>query len=61
MSEFHTTIAYLDNTKIFYDRECITEVRPWGCEGLRVTMIPHGSRNTSDWSMEGIDLHRCFF
>lgn len=57
MSEFHTSAEYRDNVLIFQDRECVTEVRPWGKDGLRVTMIPHGGKKTSDWAMDGIFLH----
>ncbi|MBQ8814250.1 MAG: hypothetical protein IJZ85_07140 [Lachnospiraceae bacterium] len=52
MNELCDKIQYVDDTLIFFDHECTIEVRPWGRDGLRVTMTPYNSKKTSDWSLD---------
>ena len=52
MSELHDKIKYSHNVLTFFDHECVTEIRPWGRDGLRVTMTPYGSKKTQDWALD---------
>lgn len=52
MSELTDRIKHSGNMLTFWDEECTTEIRPWGRDGLRITMIPHNSGKTSDWALD---------
>lgn len=52
MSELSDRISFVDNVLTFQDHECLTEIRPWGRDGLRITMTPYGSQKISDWSLD---------
>ena len=44
--------VYQDHTLIFRDHRCVTEIRPWGRDGLRVVITPSGGKKTSDWALD---------
>ncbi len=44
--------VYQDHTLIFRDHRCVTEIRPWGRDGLRVVITPDGGKKTSDWALD---------
>lgn len=52
MNKLHDKITYSNHVLTFSDAECSTEIRPWGRDGLRVTMTPYGSRKTHDWALD---------
>lgn len=52
MSELQEKIRYSDNTLTFWDNECMTEIRPFGRDGLRITMTPYGGKKTRDWALD---------
>lgn len=44
--------VYQDHTLILRDHRCVTEIRPWGRDGLRVVITPSGGKKTSDWALD---------
>lgn len=51
MKELLERVSYRNNTLTLWDDGCVTQIRPWGRDGLRVTITPEGGKKprTGRW------------
>ena len=52
MKELLERVSYRNNTLTLWDDGCVTQIRPRGRDGLRVTITPEGGKKTSDWALD---------
>lgn len=49
---FSTACSFEDNTLKFSGEGYVTQIIPWGIDGLRVIITPNGGKKTSDWALD---------
>ena len=49
---FSAACSFEDNTLKFFGEGYVTQITPWGIDGLRVIITPDGGKKTSDWALD---------